>query len=126
MSFVRGCRMRGRHSKIIGGSEGGDPGAWPSLILDQTEAQRANKIFLRSPPSPLSQGLDDGGFPLPEGLYPPLKMMGSWKILRARKLRAHALIGGPRRLVHFTKAPHERVGCGVTLLIHIWSLSIYV
>ena len=56
------------------------------------------------PPPPLSPGLDDRRSPLPEGLYPPLKM-GSWKILRARKLRAHAQRGRRRRLVHFTKSP---------------------
>ena len=29
------------------------------LLLDQTEAQRAEKIFLETAPPPLSQGLDD-------------------------------------------------------------------
>ena len=78
--------MRGRHSKISGGSSGGALGAWPSLFLDQTEARN----FFETTPSPLSPGLGDRGSPLSEGLHPPLKMMGSWKIWRARKPRAHA------------------------------------
>ena len=36
-----------------GGSRGGAP-----LFLDQTEARRAEKIFVLRPPSPLSEGLD--------------------------------------------------------------------
>ena len=46
-----------------GGSRGGVRGARPSLILDQTEARRAKKIFFYKSP-PLSQGLDDR-FPTP-------------------------------------------------------------
>ena len=46
-----------------GGSRGG---AWearaPLLFLDQTEAQRAEKIFLETAP-PLSRGLDDRAAP---------------------------------------------------------------
>ena len=52
MSFVRGCRMRGRHSKISGRSRGGAPGAWSSLFVDQTEAQRAEKLFFETAPPP--------------------------------------------------------------------------
>ena len=33
-----------------GGSRGGARGGWPPLLLDQTEAQRAEKIFLETPP----------------------------------------------------------------------------
>ena len=41
-----------------GGSRGGAWGSWaPLLFLDQTEAQRAEKIFLETGP-PLSEGLD--------------------------------------------------------------------
>ena len=36
----------------------GGPGS-PSLFLDQIDARRAEKKFLRSPPPTLSQGLDD-------------------------------------------------------------------
>ena len=39
----------------------------PSLFLDQNEARRAEKIFLRPPP-PLSQGLDDQPPPPPPHL----------------------------------------------------------
>ena len=127
MSFVRGCRMRDRHSKISGRSRGGAPGAWSSLFVDQTEAQRAEKLFFwdRPPPPPLSQGLDDRCYPLSEGLYPPLKMMGSWKIWRARKPRAHAYRGGPRRLVHFTKSPSWTCGLwGHLIDTHLVSLYI--
>ena len=43
------------------------------LFLDHTEAKRAGKIFLEIvPPPPLSQGLDDRGPPLTEGLDLPL------------------------------------------------------
>ena len=53
----------------------GDPGEDPLLFLDQTEAQRAEKIFFRDhpPPAPLSQGLDDRFPPLPptSPLSPP-------------------------------------------------------
>ena len=54
MSFVSGCRMRDRHSKISGRSWGGAAGAWSSLFVDQTEAQRAEKRFFgdRPPPPP--------------------------------------------------------------------------
>ena len=52
MSFVRGCRMRGWHSKISGGSRAGALGAWPSLFLDQTEARTAEKNFLETAPAP--------------------------------------------------------------------------
>ena len=34
-------------------------GAPPPLFLDQTEAQRAAKMFLETFPPPLSKGLDD-------------------------------------------------------------------
>ena len=45
---------------------GDGPGgpAPPPLFLDQTEAQRAEKIFLGHRPAPLSQGLDDPPPPL--------------------------------------------------------------
>ena len=53
-----------------------DPGEGPGgtrtpLLLAQTEARRAEKIFFETDP-PLSQGLDDRGPPLSEGLDPPL------------------------------------------------------
>ena len=34
-------------------------GPGPPLFLEQTEAQRAENFFLRQPPPPLSQGLDE-------------------------------------------------------------------
>ena len=47
----------------------------PSLFLDQTEVQRAERIFFWRPGPPLSQGLDAWGpAPLSEGLDPPLKL----------------------------------------------------
>ena len=51
-----------------GGSRGGQ--ASP-LFLDQTEAQRAEKLFGRPPPPPLFKGLDDQHpppLPLSQGL----------------------------------------------------------
>ena len=51
-----------RFIEVSGRSRGRQP-----LFLDQTDAQRAKKIFLRPPPPPpLSQGLDDC---LPPGKY---------------------------------------------------------
>ena len=48
-----------------------DPGEGPPLFLDQTEARRAEKGFLRLPPPPtLSQGLDDRPHLLSTGLDP--------------------------------------------------------
>ena len=54
-----------------GGSKGGAWGPTP-LFLDQAEARRAEKIFLRLSPSPLSQGLDDLHPRLSESLDAPL------------------------------------------------------
>ena len=64
---------------------GGAGGPAPTLLLDQTEARRAEKIFFgdRHPPSPppppplppLSLGLDDRAPPLSEGLDSPLQMV---------------------------------------------------
>ena len=62
---------------------GGAGGPAPPLLLDQTEARRAEKIFLgdrhpspRPPlPFPLSLGLDDRAPPLSEGLDSPLQMV---------------------------------------------------
>ena len=47
-------------------SGGSREGAWGSapLFFDQTEARRAEKGFLETPPPPLSQGLDDRATPL--------------------------------------------------------------
>ena len=64
-----------------GGAGGPAP---PPLLLDQTEARRAEKIFFgdrhpSSPPPPLpfpfSLGLDDRAPPLSEGLDSPLQMV---------------------------------------------------
>ena len=41
-----------------GGSKGGARGARAPLFLDQTEAQRTEKIFFVDRPPPLSKGLD--------------------------------------------------------------------
>ena len=62
---------------------GGAGGPAPPLLLDQTEARRAEKIFWghRHPspppplPFPLSLGLDDRAPPLSEGLDSPLQMV---------------------------------------------------
>ena len=61
---------------------GGAGGPAPPLLLDQTEARRAEKISFgdRHPssptlPFPLSLGLDDRAPPLPEGLDSPLQMV---------------------------------------------------
>ena len=49
------------------------PGGPPPLVLDQTEARRAQKkFFLRLAPLPSSQGLDDRAPRLSEGLDPLL------------------------------------------------------
>ena len=45
----------------------GPGGLGPPLVLDQTEARRAQKIFLGDQASPFSTGLDDP--PLPTPLY---------------------------------------------------------
>ena len=47
--------------------KGRDLGGPPPLFLDQTEAQRAEKMFLETsyPPTPLSKGLDDQPPPPP-------------------------------------------------------------
>ena len=50
---------------------GESPHPTPPLFLDQTEAQRSKKNFLRPPPL-LSLGLDDRSPPLSEGLDRPL------------------------------------------------------
>ena len=54
----------------------GPPPPPPFLILDQTDAQRAEKKFTTAlplpPPPPLSRGLDDRAPSLSEGLDPPL------------------------------------------------------
>ena len=56
---------------------GEGPGGPPPLVLDQTEAHRAEKkFFLRlSPPPPVISGSDDRALPLPEGLNPPLGVL---------------------------------------------------
>ena len=53
-----------KYSSLYGsdGSRGGARGGWSPLLLDQTEAQRAEKNFFGDGP-PLSQGLDDRGPP---------------------------------------------------------------
>ena len=101
------------------------PGGLVLLICRPNWGPKGRKTFFwdRPPPSPLAQGLDDRCYPL--GLYPPLKMMGSWKIWRARKPRAHAYRGGPRRLVHFTKSPSWTCGLwGHLIDTHLVSLYI--
>ena len=57
-----------------GGSWGGARGGWPLLLLDQTEARRAEKKILGRQPPPLTQGLNDQAPPplLSEGLDPSL------------------------------------------------------
>ena len=66
-----------RHN-CSGGSRGGAQGASPRSFLDQTEAQRAKKIFLRpsTPPPPrpfyLTVWMTPPPPPLSQGLDPPL------------------------------------------------------
>ena len=48
----------------------GGPGL--PLFLDQTEARRANKLFLETAPSPLLKALDDRPPSLSQGLDPAL------------------------------------------------------
>ena len=57
----------------LGKGPGPPPPPPPPLFLDQTEARRAQKIFLRSPRPALSQGLEERGALLSKGLDPPLK-----------------------------------------------------
>ena len=46
-----------------------------SVTFNQTEAQRANKIFFGDQAPPLSKGLDDQALlPLSQGLDPPLTL----------------------------------------------------
>ena len=72
--------------EFSGGSRGrarGSPPA-PPLFLDQTEARRAEKIFLVTAPLPhLSQGLDDPPPPpfLSEGFNPPLELHSVFQLL---------------------------------------------
>ena len=49
------------HETASGGSKGRDPGnpAPPPLFLEQTEAQRTEKVLFGDHPPPLSKGLDD-------------------------------------------------------------------
>ena len=62
------------------GSGGQGRGAPPPLFLDQTEAQRAAKIFLETFPPPLSKGLDDRPTP------PPPPPSTAWCYLTLRYL----------------------------------------
>ena len=50
----------------------GPGGPDPPLFLDQTEARRVEKYIFLKTALALSQGLDDRGPPLSEGLNPPL------------------------------------------------------
>ena len=54
---------------------GEGPGGPPPLVLDQTEARRAEKIFFLRPSPPVISGSDDRALPLPEGLNPPLGVL---------------------------------------------------
>ena len=54
--------------RIQGRGPGGHAPPPPPLFLDQTEARRAEKIFLGGTGPPLSQGLDDRPRLLSEGL----------------------------------------------------------
>ena len=47
----------------------------PPFILEQTEAQRAEKIFLETGCPHLSKGLDDRAPPLSQGLDPALRSL---------------------------------------------------
>ena len=56
----------------------GEPGEGPGspLFLDQTEARKAEKSFLRPPPPPLSQSLyDRTPLHLSKDLDPPLEII---------------------------------------------------
>ena len=54
---------------------GKGPGGPPPLVLDQTEARRAEKIFFLRLSPPVISGSDDRALPLPEGLNPPLGVL---------------------------------------------------
>ena len=69
----------------------GEPGEGPGspLFLDQTEARRAEKSFLRPPP-PLSQGLyDRAPLPLSEDLDPTLEIITQFSYLRIETTFTH-------------------------------------
>ena len=72
------------HWRIHDG-RGADPPA-PLLFLDLTDARRAEKnFFLRLPPPPQSQGLDDRAPPLSWGLDPPLQFAWGLTSIVARR-----------------------------------------
>ena len=66
---------RGMTWGVRGGSRGGAGGGTPPLVLDQTEALRAEKNFFWDRLPPLISGSDDGALPLPEGLDPSLGVL---------------------------------------------------
>ena len=65
--------------------EGPGGGRLPPLLLDQTEARRAEKVFFKTAPPALSQGLGDRPHPPPplsEALDPSLSTQAieAWKV----------------------------------------------
>ena len=79
--------------EISGGARGEAGGAGSPLFLDQTEARRAEKSFLRPPPpppSPLSQGLyDRTPLHLSEDLDPLLEIITQFSYLRIETTFTH-------------------------------------
>ena len=78
----------GGSASTSGGSKGGGLGGarLPPLLLDQTEARRAEKVFFKTAP-PLSQGLGDSPHTPPppspsEALDPSLSTQAieAWKV----------------------------------------------
>ena len=100
------------YTGYTGGSRGGSP-----LFLDQTEAWRAEKNFLRLPPL-LSQGLDDPPPPpLSESLY-NLYMYVHFYINRfyrvERNIRMHTIF-----FKNFLTNTHPLSCCSMVRLLHI-------
>ena len=65
-------QLTGRSIPIQWRIQGKGPGGAPPLLLDQTEARRAENFFLRPPPTPYV-GVLMTGAPLSESLDPPLQ-----------------------------------------------------
>ena len=65
MSFRSECHTSAAiYVNTSGGSRGEVWGALRPLFLDEKEARKAEKIFFKAGPLPLSQGLDDRPPPL--------------------------------------------------------------
>ena len=82
--------LRANFPEISGGARREAGGTSSPLFLDQTEARRAEKSFLRPPPPPLSQGLyDRAPLPLSEDLDPTLEIITQFSYLRIETTFTH-------------------------------------